>query len=333
MTVNEEESMGTSMVSPVKIAHPGFYHKPKEIFVILNPVSGAGRTGRKRDEIFSGLRKELGLRITDYVTDEPQDAMDAAKQAIKDGYNFIIGVGGDGTIQEIINGILCAASGHSGCTLGIISSGTGHGFAQSIGLPKSIEDQIAVIRRGRTVRTDVGLVTFVKNDGTKADRYFINECQAGIGGEVVRRVENGRKQMGGFLTFGSVALRTALRYREKEIRVTIDGRTVFNGPLIGLIAANGAYTGGGMNLAPAANISDGYLDVVLIHEQSVGRRLINFSRIYSGNHLRSPKFSAHRGKRIQLFSDDKVPFEADGELLGNLPCTISVVHDAVMIIS
>jgi diacylglycerol kinase (ATP) len=300
-------------------------------FVILNPVSAAGKTALKQHTIFTALRDVFGEDVSTYVTQKPLDATVATQNAVRKGYGLIIGVGGDGTIQEIINGLLNTGSLSYSCTLGIISSGTGHGFAQSIGLPKSLAEQIAVIRRGRTVRTDIGLVTFTKNNGSEADRYFINECQAGIGGEVVRRVQNNHKKMGGLLAFGSVALRTALQYREQEITVIVDGNEVFTGPLIGLIVANGAYTGGGMNLAPAADISDGLFEVVLMHEQSVGQRLMNFSKIYSGKHLRSPKFSSYRGQNIILISKKCVMLEADGELLGTLPCVISVVPGGVKV--
>lgn len=294
--------------------------------IILNPASAAGKTGRRQAEILAHFERNVGGPYTLCVTRKPGEATDSAKQALINGARLIIAVGGDGTIQEVVNGFFLEARLiNPRASLGIVNAGTGHGFAQSLGLPGDLERQMRVIA-GRTCRTiDVGRAWFTNGGAKPAERYFINECQAGIGGEVVRRVGAKSKRFGGALAFGLTSAVVALNAPSRTVTVQVDDEPARTYKLIGVVMANGSRMAGGMNLTPGAELSDGLLDILFIHEQSRFERLRNFPKIYSGKHIDLAPFSYRRGRRISLSSAEKVPFEADGELWGTVPCRVEIM--------
>jgi YegS/Rv2252/BmrU family lipid kinase len=306
--------------------------KSMRVHVIINPVSSGGKTGARQWKILSALERKLGSAYSLCVTGEPLEACFSARQAILDGSKLIVSIGGDGTIQEIINGFFSNGNlVNPSCQLGIIDSGTGHGFSQSLGLPTGFEEQLEVIQRGKTRPIDLGKIVFSDESGRTREHYFMNECQAGIGGEVVRRVQSKHKRLGGFIAFGAVTLLTALRYPNQSMTVEIDGMAGITERFIGVVIGNGNYMAGGMNLIPHAQVDDGLFDILLMHEQSIPQRLWNFPKIYSGRHLASPRFTLHRGKKVTLSSSEKVTFEADGEFLGSLPCSIEILPSALQV--
>lgn len=300
--------------------------------VIINPASGGGKTGKRLGKILNVLEKEIGKKYSFFVTRKPLDASLSARRAINKGRELIIAIGGDGTIQETVNGFFSDGNPiNPACQLGIINTGTGSGFAMSLGLPPAINDQIDAIFSGQKRFIDVGRAVFSNKNGRLKEHFFVNECQAGIGGAVVKNVQSKLKKLGGLIAFGSIALSTALRYPNQPITVEIDSTQKITKRLIGVVMANGNSMAGGMKLTPQAKIDDGLFDILLMHEQSVPQRLWNFPKIYSGGHITSSKFSFYRGKTIALASSERVLFEADGELLGYLPCKVEIIPSALQI--
>jgi len=298
----------------------------EKMHVIINPASASGKTGQRQAHILSILERIFGKDYSLCVTTQPLEATSSARKAALAGCSLIIAAGGDGTIQEVVNGLFSGGKPLSPyCSLGIINSGTGQGFAQSLGLPADIESQSESIGNGQTRLIDIGRAIFSNGNGSYVERYFVNECQAGIGGEVVKRIRPGHKKIGGLLAFGVSTLATALNYPNRRISVSVDGGAKTSGRFIGIVAANGNFMAGGMKLAPQAKVEDGLLDILFIHEQTLGERLRNFPKIYSGSHVASPKFSYFKAKSISLASEEDVSLEADGELWGYLPCRIEVL--------
>jgi YegS/Rv2252/BmrU family lipid kinase len=301
-----------------------------KIHVILNPASAAGSTGRRRAEILTAIRNRISRDFSLFITSRPQDATVSARRAVVSGAELLIVVGGDGTVQEVVNGLFDKKEPlNPRFQLGLISAGTGHGLAQSLGWPEDLGAQCDAIARGLVRRIDIGRAEYSNGDGRLIERYFVNECQAGIGGEVVKKVQTGQKKLGGFLAFGLATLGTALRYPNRTITFSVDDGPATTGPFLGIVAANGHVMAGGMKLAPQAAVADGHFDILLMHGQTLSERLRNFPKIYSGKHLASPKFSYFRGKSLSLASDEDVSFEADGELFGHLPCRIEVLPGAL----
>lgn len=301
-----------------------------KIHVIINPASSAGRTGRRQDEIVAALERHLGRTFTLQVTQGPGHATASARQAALERTDLVVAAGGDGTIQEVVNGLMEAGGLLApGLQLGIVNTGTGHGFAQSLGLPAGLDAQCAAIASGPCRRVDIGRTIYTDGGGRRLERYFVNECQAGIGGRVVERVQAGHKKLGGLVGFGLATLATALSYPNRSIKFSIDGGPERSGSFIGIVAANGHVMAGGMKLAPDALITDGWLDILFMHGQPLFERLRNFPKIYSGRHLDSPRFTCFRAKTISLASEEPVFFEADGEPFGRLPCRVEVLPSAL----
>jgi diacylglycerol kinase (ATP) len=302
------------------------------IQVILNPVSGGGKTPADHGRILAALEKRLGEPFGLHVTVGPRDATSAAREALKTGCRLIIAVGGDGTFQEVVNGFFeDGRPVRPEAELALIPAGTGNGLAQSFGLPKTLEGRCAVAAGGFATAVDVGRAVFTGADGRPESRYFVNECQAGIGGDVVRKVSSRAKKLGGRLAFGLTTVATALSCPNRTLIVTIDGKVWPARRYVGVVIANGGCMAGGMRLTPEASVTDGLFDILFIHEQTVPERLRHFPKIYSGRHLASPKFSLVRGRAVTLASEggDGAPFEADGEFWGATPCRIEIVPHAV----
>ncbi len=300
--------------------------------IILNPAAGSGKAGKEAPRILAALRRSLGGGYTLFLTRKPFDATAIAREVILEGAELVIAVGGDGTIQETVNGFF--DDGHiinPDVQLGIISIGTGNGFAQSLGLPADIESQCEIIASGLVRRLDIGRTFFSYGNGKLGSCYFVNECQAGIGGVVVENVRSQHKRLGGTLAFGLKTLGAALSFPEPEITVSMDGRPGPTLRFIGVVAANGNSMAGGMRLAPRADFADGLLDFLFMHEQTLVQRLRNFPKIYSGCHVEMPKFQYLRGRRLSMTAKEKVLFEADGELLGCLPCDVEIRPSALQV--
>lgn len=304
----------------------------KKTHVIINPASGGGKTGKSLDNIIDDLDKFFGKKYSRFVTQKPFDAKFSAEQAILAGAQLIIAVGGDGTIQETVNGFFAGGVPiNPDCLLGIISRGTGQGFARGLGLPRDQVRQLDIAAHGKCHSIDIGKIVFSSPKGEQKERYFVNECQAGIGGAVVKSVLAKQKRLGGRLAFGLSSLAKIFSYPNQLITVQIDNQPRITLPLLGVVMANGNSMAGGMSLTPGAKVDDHLLDILLMMGQSIPRRLRNFPRIYSGKHIGLPEFNCRRGKSIRLFSRVPVLVEADGELLGVLPCKVDVLPGALKV--
>lgn len=303
-----------------------------ETHIVLNPASGAGKTRSRIPRILGLIDRSLGKSYSLHITRGPLDATASAAEAARRGCNLVIAIGGDGTIQEVVNGIF--ANGHlinPDSKLGIINCGTGHGFAQSLGLPCSIEEQVELLKTGRSRSVDLGRVRYQNGRAESRSRYFVNECQLGIGASVVERVQGQYKRLGGSLAFGLGVLGTVFQHKSQRMTLTLDQKEIITGTLTGVVVANGAFMGGGMNLAPTARLDDGALKVLVMHDLTLRQRLWSFPRIYSGTHLSSALFSYHETTSVAICSVENVYVEADGELLGRTPCVIEVIPSALKV--
>lgn len=302
----------------------------KKVQIIFNPASAGGKTGQRKDEIIKSIEKFFGKEYYIHFTARQFDAEMVANQIQQEGCETIISVGGDGTIQEIVNGLVEEDRVKSNCALGIISCGTGQGFAQSIGLPSGLNEQLEIIKNHQVVQVDIGKITY-NSGNNELSRYFINEFQLGIGGAVVRNLQGKQKRFGGFLYFGLGALSAIFNHPNQKITIAIDNDIKISKKFVGIVIGNGAFTGGGMNLTAKAKVNDSLLDVLLIHEQTTLQRLRTFPKIYSGKHLNSKHFSYYQAREISISSNELVPIEADGERFGNLPCKVKVLPNELKV--
>ncbi len=304
----------------------------KNIHIIMNPTSGGGKTGETKHYILNKIEKYLGKEYTLWVTEKPAEAVEHAISAIESGGNLIIAVGGDGTIHEVVNGICSKGiwdDNHS--ILGIISSGTGQDFVQSLGLTTNIDEQLKIIKAGRIKSIDIGQVKFKDDNNRDIAKYFANEFQTGIGGDVVQKVNSRVKQKGGFLTYGLATVSILFKYSGHNMTLRINDGESFSGKFIAVIVTNGTYMGGGMKLTSSGELDDHYFELISIRSQNIIQKVINFPKIYFGKLKSTPKITFDKIQKIVVESEEDVLMEADGELLGKLPCEVNLLPSAIKV--
>jgi diacylglycerol kinase (ATP) len=295
--------------------------------IIANPAAGGGRTARMLGVLKGLIQTSFGSETPVSVTEKAGDARESARQAVLDGSRRIVIIGGDGTIHECVNGIYSLPPVFTQhVTLAIISTGTGCGLARSLGIPSAIEDQIVVARESYTRAIDLGRLHFTQKPRV---RFFVNECQIGIGAEVVRRTRMGKKALGGSLAYALATVPLLFTYPNPEVEIVIENSAPFSLPVTGISIGNGAITGGGMHLTPHALLDDGLIDVLVMKGQSPLHRAAGFARVRSGSHIQSSRFTYHQARSIQISSRSELLVAADGEMLGSLPAAFEVCPNAI----
>ena len=253
------------------------------------------------------------------------EAVDIAKNAVRQSRPVVVAVGGDGTLNEVVNGFF-----HNGAPIptttrmAMVPLGTGGDFRRSLRISLDPRQAVQVITSGVPRRLDVGCVTYQGNDGNTQVRHFINIADAGWGGDVVHRVNAGKKRSGG-ATFMLTALMTLLAWKNKPMHVIIDGEA-HDVVAQQVVVANCQYFGGGMRMAPNASPTDGVFDVIVIGNAGKVESLRGMSRIREGKHLdeHNPKITVMYGKRIEVTSTKPVRLDIDGEDPGMLPALFEI---------
>ncbi len=265
-------------------------------------------------------------------------AIELAERAAKGGRSFIIACGGDGTINEVANGIL-----NSGVDveLGVLPSGTGGDFRRTIGIPRSTREAAACLRTGKTRTIDVGKVTFADHHGKTVSRYFLNVSSVGLAADVIKRVKSAKafdwlpvESFRGRANFAVSALQEVVDLDPFLVRVRFDGGDEHTLQTIAFCVANARFFGGGMMIAPDAKLNDGLLDVVNIGDIGTARILLNAYSIYRGTHYSLAEVKAKSAKKIEISSADQfrsIMLETDGELPGKLPAVYEVIPNALRV--
>lgn len=293
-------------------------------FAVVNPHSANGSTRKRWPQYLKRLREE-GYSIDFAYTTGPGDAIQITQRALKEGCTHIISVGGDGTMNEVVNGFFFADQQISTqAELAIFSHGTGSDFIRTLKIPKGIEGFIKVLKQGRKRLVDVGEVLFYDTHGMQIRRYFLNVADVGLGGETVARVNQQSKLLGGKLSFLIGSVISIFRYRNRVMSCEIDGKAIYNGRLNSIMVANGRYIGGGMMIAPHAELDDGFFDVVCLGDFSTWTLLRHLPKIYQGTHLNIPGVSVQRGRSVVITSAEKVLLDIDGEQPGQVPIHIKL---------
>lgn len=300
-----------------------------ETLVVVNPASAGGRTLRHWPG--SGdLLRALGVEFDLHLTTAPGDATAAVRAALRGGARRIVCVGGDGTLNEVVNGFFA----EDGVPLGedpalaVVPSGSGGDFRRAAGIPAAPAAAVRLLAAGRTRRIDAGRIDF--DDGTR--RFFLNIADCGIGGEVVARVNRSRYKGGG--TRGSAvflwaSLASLLRYGNREVRVVIDGEDLERS-VQSVVVANGAFFGGGMRIAPHARLDDGLFDVVIVGAMSRVRSMASMPSLYRGSHIARPGVESVRGRTVRVeHRGQPLLFDVEGEQVGRTPATITCLPGSI----
>lgn len=296
--------------------------------VIVNPAAGAHSTHRKWPRI-SKLLRHVGLSFDYEYTNGVGHAIELAKAATSDGYRYLVAVGGDGTVNEVANGIL--RSPNSGDTiLGIVSTGTGSDFVRSVGIPRDYASACSFLTSSRRLLIDVGVVEY-QSKGQSLQRFFLNTAGVGFDAAVVEATELLPKYFGGTIPYLAGLVRTLFGYKNKTVVVGVDSK-VETKRILSLIVANGGYCGGGMHVAPEAELGDSLLDVVTIGDVGKFELLKALPMVYKGTHLTHPKVSIEKAAHITIESSERILVQADGELLGEGPASFWLMPAALSIV-
>jgi len=299
-------------------------------FFVVNPNSANGRTGKVWPEVKKLAGNVLG-DIDFALTEKQGHAADITRQAIKDGYEMIVSLGGDGTNNEVTNGFFeDGKQVNPDAVMAVICSGTGSDFIRTTNIPRDYRKAVTLLAGRDTLATDVGKMVHRDHSGKDVTRYFINIASFGVGGEVDDRVNRTTKVFGGKASFLIGSLRGTLAYTNKPVSIKLDDseaieRTVFN-----VAVANGQYFGAGMRTAPEASVDDGLFDVVVLGNFTFTEQLRLSRTIYDGKHVEMEKVESFRAKRVEATSiDDRVLLDVDGEQPGMLPATFEIQPGAI----
>jgi diacylglycerol kinase (ATP) len=291
------------------------------LVLIANPHSGRGRVGQELPEVERQLNA-LGLRYRIVETEGPGHASRAAREALDGGERFIVAAGGDGTIQEVVNGMIDDDRPVvDEAVLGVIAAGSGCDFVRTFGLPGDSTRSVRHLAGDRLFPIDAARIDY-RDGERRAVRYCPNIAEAGLGGAVVARAERLPRWIGRTRYFLGFWLSLA-RFRPAELEVRVD-RKEFSGRANNIVVANCQFYGGGMKISPRSYPGDGLLDVQI----STGPKSDAFTlipKIYRGEHVPHPHIKEYRGRVITVDAERPLQVEADGEVLGTTPATFTVL--------
>lgn len=277
--------------------------------VILNPAAARGYGAKVAPQ----LRRFLEVEKLDFelvTTDRPGHAAELAKQAVDNGFKIVVAVGGDGTVNEVVNGLIAASEGEVAGTLGIIPIGSGSDFAYAVGVPPDLRGACHRLVHGQTRLVDVGRVTLP--DGTS--RYFDNTVGIGFDGIVALESRNVR-WLHGFVLYLWTVLRTIIFYNLAPVmRVEYDGETITQ-PTLMLVVANGRREGGGFLVTPQAKLDDGLFDLCLARGINRLQILQLLPHVMKGTHIDKEPVTMAQARYVRVTSETKLVAHMDGEIL------------------
>ncbi|MGI9036626.1 MAG: diacylglycerol/lipid kinase family protein [Pyrinomonadaceae bacterium] len=299
--------------------------------VIVNPKSAGGATRTSWAAAAADFRAHFGAFQVAF-TKKQGDGIELAKRAARGGRKFIIACGGDGTINEVANGIL--QSGAEDAELGVLPSGTGGDFRRTLGIPTEVREAARILREGVTKQIDVGKVSLVNHADEPATRYFLNVSSFGLSAAINERVKTKEifkwlpgNALRGKAKFAVSTLQEILDFEFVTVRVSLDGAAAKPLNTINFCVCNARYFGGGMKIAPDALIDDALFDVVNIGDIKTAKIILNVYKLYRGSHLELTEVKAALASRVEVSAareNQTIFLETDGELPGKLPAVYEI---------
>jgi len=299
---------------------------------IVNLNAATGSTVREWPLIKALARDRLGP-FRWHLTTGPGDATRLTRLALSEGVERIVCVGGDGTLNEIVNGFMqgdCSIK--TDAVVGCIPRGTGCDFIRSVSIPRELNHALDLIEANHIRPVDLGRLRFKDHDGRPTCRYFHNVTSFGLGGEVDDRVNRTIKAFGGFISFIWATLISILIYDKKHVYIKLDNALDKEFVTWNVAVANGQYHGGGMRVAPDAVMDDGLFHVTVIGDFTLPEVFWNLPKLYNGTLLQLEKVSSYTAKKVEAYSHQRVLLDVDGEQAGRLPVIIDMVPKALNLI-
>jgi diacylglycerol kinase (ATP) len=294
----------------------------KTVFLV-NPAAENGSTGRRWPEL-AHRAAALGLGGDALLSERPQQLGELARSAADDGATLLVAVGGDGTVNEVVQGL----AGRDDVELAVIPRGTGWDFVRTYGIPRRFDDAVAVARDGKAKVIDLGRARYRSWEGAEAEAYFANLASAGMSGAIAKRANETSKALGGKISYLWATLAVFAGWQNDVVEVAVDGERR-SGRMHDVIVANGRYLGGGMMICPEAQPDDGLFDVLLIGDLTKRDLMLTLPKTYRGTHLPHPKAEVLRGARVEVDAAEPLPIELDGEQPGTTPVRFEVAPQAL----
>ena len=291
----------------------------------MNPASAGGATGRRWPEI-AHRAATRGLIGDALISEEGGHLTALAAEAVRDGAEQLIVVGGDGSVNEVVDAIARV----DGVELAVIPRGTGWDFARTFDIPRDLDKAIDVALEGDVREIDIGAASYKTWAGEDARTYFANVASAGISGAIAKRANESSKALGGKISYYWATLAVFARWQTGEMRVSV-GDEIREGRMIDVVVANGRYVGGGMMLCPEAAPDDEIFDVLLIGDVTKRDLLFVLPKTYKGKHLPHPRLESLRGRVVTVDADEPLPIELDGEQPGTTPARFEIVPSALRV--
>ena len=286
--------------------------------VILNPRAG---TASVQEQLEVELQRLPGLSMK--RTKQPGDAQRMAADAVQKGYDLIVAAGGDGTINEVVNGL---AVDFGRATLGILPLGTANDFARTINVPPEVPAAVEILLAGLTQQAD--LIRYI---GTET-RYFLNVSAGGFSGLVNEAMTDEMKQTWGPLAYLRSAASVLPNLTDYRTFLAFDDEPETKLHIYNMVIANARHVAGGIPIAPEAQLNDGLADVIIVPAASMLELAVLAPQMLLGTHLASDLILFRRARKISVRSEPGMWFNVDGELIGNAPATFEVLPQALKIV-
>ena len=267
---------------------------------IVNPVAGKNKT-KKLIPLIKEKMDKTNIKYNITLTTRPMEATTIAINALDEGYDVIVAVGGDGTVNEVARGIVEKKRG----ILGVIPAGTGNDLARSLDLPMDPETVLDLIIKGNHKKIDIGII---------GDKSFINVAGIGFDTEVLNSARSIKKYLRGKFAYTFGVVKTLFTYKSKAVKITLDDKEIDREILLVAIG-NGKYYGGGMKICPNASIEDGYFDICIVKKLPKLMLLFIFPSVFLGKHIKIKKYvDMYRAKNVNITTQDKIYLNIDGEI-------------------
>jgi YegS/Rv2252/BmrU family lipid kinase len=299
--------------------------------VIINPNAGR-RKGQKDWDRISKLLHEAGIHFKAVFTQAQRDAIDITVSHIENGYKNLIVVGGDGTMNEVVNGIfLQKRYPTSDISLGMITVGTGNDWGRMFNIPRGYREAIATIRTNNSFIQDAGVVKYFHGE-QQSSRYFVNIAGIGFDALVVSKTNKMKEDgKGGPLAYLKSIILSLIKYRHTYTKINIDNRLI-NNNVFNISIGICKFNGGGMMQLPDAVADDGLFDVTVINKIRKFDVILNLQRLYNGTITKHRLVETYKGKSIMIDSDPVIHLETDGETLGHSPFTFEIIPRSIRVV-
>jgi diacylglycerol kinase (ATP) len=298
-------------------------------FVSVNPNSGAGKSGKDWPSIKQKL-EQAGLEFDYALSTQHRENIEHVQHALKQGFRKFIGVGGDGTMHHLVNGVLGQSEVPSTeVELSLLSIGTGNDWVRHYGISRNYDDMIQLIKQGKTALQDAGKLSYADGHG---EEYFMNFAGIGYDAYVVEHTVDLKR-------FGQIAylfglVKCLFNYDPQQLKVEVDGKPLLDEEIFMLIAGIGKYAGGGMMLSKNAEINDGFFELTYGKNLSKAEIVSIVHKLFDGNYITHPKVETLKCKQIKVQAKNKdlVKAESDGELIGLGDFEVNIIPSALKII-